>query len=306
MARRRQTPSITAMTTAMRAHARPWTRPELEERWSRTTLSEATRLGFVTRIAPAQYVHREHAADPGCRIAAAAAWMAPHGTLSGPAALWLHGWRGTELSHVDVVLPRDVHLVRPPFVRTLRTEAAIVTLEVEGMPVATPEDATVLAWRRANPHDRRGLVLDILRDGPVDPVRLAARIDAHRRLPDRAELRRLVAISRDGVHSMLEHLAATDVFVGPEWAEWERQGEVPTAVGRVLHPDMVHRAARVAVELDGARFHSADAQRRRDIERDALLASVGYSVIRLTWEDVTRRPDWCRQTLRAAVAARAA
>ncbi|WP_159448769.1 endonuclease domain-containing protein [Demequina sp. NBRC 110053] len=132
---------------------------------------------------------------------------------------------------------------------------------------------------------------------------LRERVDSTARIPDRDGLLKVVALAREGVQSMLEYIAATEVFHGPEWRDWERQGAIAVG-GRVLHPDMVHRASRIAIELDGARHHSDDGQRRRDIERDALLASVGFMVIRLTWEDITRRPEWCRRRVREALAAR--
>ncbi len=232
--------------------------------------------------------------------------MAPHGLVSGRAALQLSGWQAADAARIDVVLPRDLRLARPHYVDVLRTDQQWEADAVDGIPVTSPEDAVVVAWRRSAPDDRRGLLLDALRDGVVNVARLRRRIEAHGRLPRRAEMLALVALSEQGVTTVLEHIAATEVFVGPDWARWERQAPVRLSDGVTLHPDMLHRRARVAVELDGARYHSDDAARRADVERDALLAAEGYTVIRLTWEDVTRRPAWCREKLLAAVRARVA
>ncbi|WP_159450113.1 endonuclease domain-containing protein [Demequina sp. NBRC 110056] len=275
----------------------------LEERWSGATLSEAMRRGLVARIAPGQYAHRDHVGDVSCRLRAVRTWMAPHGAVSGLAGLWLRGWRVVRPERIDVTLPRDIRLSRPPYVDTFRTDDEVARVVIAGTPTVSAEDAALMVWRRARPESRRGLLLDVLRDGPVEARALPARIDATRRLPDRAGLLKVVALAREGVQSMLEFIAATEVFHGPEWREWERQAPV-RAGHAVLHPDMVHRAGSVAIELDSARYHSDDQQRRRDIERDALLASVGFIVIRLTWEDVTRRPDWCRERARQALRAR--
>ena len=305
MPRRRSQPSVASLAAALQEAPRPWPRAQIEARWCRATLSQAVSLGFAVRIAPAQYAHREHAADLGCRLEAVTTWMAPHGCVSGLAALWVRGWRWVEPERIDVALPRDVRLARPPYVDTFRSDDAVVAQTIDGTPVASAADAAILAWRRAAPAQRRGLMLDILRDGPVTGVELERRAIETRRIPDRAQLMALVAIARDGVTSMLEYVAATQVFCGVEWREWERQGEVRVP-GGALHPDMVHRRGRLAIELDSARHHGDDQQRLRDLERDALLAAAGYSVIRLTWRDVTRRPEWCRARVREALAARLA
>ncbi|NTV39639.1 MAG: DUF559 domain-containing protein [Demequinaceae bacterium] len=77
------------------------------------------------------------------------------------------------------------------------------------------------------------------------------------------------------------------------------------AQGRKYVVDMFHRATRLAVELDGRTYHGDNAARLRDLERDAHLATVGVSTLRLTYDDIMRRPDWCRRTVSLALGARA-
>jgi very-short-patch-repair endonuclease len=45
------------------------------------------------------------------------------------------------------------------------------------------------------------------------------------------------------------------------------------------------------VEVDGEAFHSHDRATRRDRRRTNDLQLQGYVVLRLTWDDVNRRPD---------------
>lgn len=305
MARRRSQPRVAVLTAALRDAPRPWSRREIESVWSKDTLARAVRSGTVTRLAPGQYAHREWAGDFDCRVAVAHRWMGSTGHISGLAALRLWGWAAAPVERIAVAFPREVRLVRPAFIDSYRTAAGLQTGVVRGIPVIGAEDAAILVWRSTPERDRRGLMLELLRAAPVDPRVLLRRMDVHPRVPQRAALESLVRLALDGVASILEHLAATEVFVGPEWADWERQGTV--AVGPVtLHPDMVHRGARLAVEFDGARFHSDDASRRRDLDRDGLLAEAGYTVIRFTWEDITRRPEMCRRRVRAALRSRSA
>ena len=53
------------------------------------------------------------------------------------------------------------------------------------------------------------------------------------------------------------------------------------------------------VELDGLAFHSAPAAVERDHRRDAALQARGFLVLRLTYWDVTAKPDYCTTMIRA-------
>lgn len=58
--------------------------------------------------------------------------------------------------------------------------------------------------------------------------------------------------------------------------------------GRQLEVDFLWPAQRLVLEADGARFHDNPVAQARDAERDRLLRSCGYEVIRLRWSDVER------------------
>lgn len=68
----------------------------------------------------------------------------------------------------------------------------------------------------------------------------------------------------------------------------------------VFEVDALWERERLAVELDGRRFHTLEGARQRDRARDAALRHAGYAVIRLDWADVTGRPS---QTLRRVATA---
>lgn len=55
--------------------------------------------------------------------------------------------------------------------------------------------------------------------------------------------------------------------------------------------DFLWPAQRVVVETDGYAFHRTPAKRKRDARKDDDLRRLGLTVIRLTWADVTERPD---------------
>lgn len=69
-------------------------------------------------------------------------------------------------------------------------------------------------------------------------------------------------------------------------------------IGR-YRPDMLWREAKLIVELDGEDAHSTPAQLEADAARQAVLERLGYTVIRLTWEEVSFRADAVACRLRA-------
>ena len=62
--------------------------------------------------------------------------------------------------------------------------------------------------------------------------------------------------------------------------------------------DFLWREQRLVVEVDGFAYHSDRAAFERDRRRDADLAALGYTVVRVTWRQLVDEP--------AAVVARVA
>ena len=66
--------------------------------------------------------------------------------------------------------------------------------------------------------------------------------------------------------------------------------------------DLLWRAQRLIVEVDGFAFHASRAAFERDRLRDANLLAAGYRVIRITWRRLTREPEAVVAALAAALA----
>lgn len=84
---------------------------------------------------------------------------------------------------------------------------------------------------------------------------------------------------------------------GLDWhvVKADRQG----FIGEV---DIVMESARTIFELDGRRFHDLRSVAVHDVARDRRLLDLGYVVRRLTWFDLTRRPEVIRaEVLRLAL-----
>jgi very-short-patch-repair endonuclease len=68
--------------------------------------------------------------------------------------------------------------------------------------------------------------------------------------------------------------------------------------------DFAYPEPRVAIEVDGWRYHASRAAFEADRQRDALLLSAGWAVLRFTWLQVSRRSAWVAERIAAILAAR--
>ena len=59
-----------------------------------------------------------------------------------------------------------------------------------------------------------------------------------------------------------------------------------------IEVDFVWRDARLIVEVDGYAYHRSPSAFERDRERDAILTTSGWRVLRFTHAQVTGRPAW--------------
>jgi very-short-patch-repair endonuclease len=82
----------------------------------------------------------------------------------------------------------------------------------------------------------------------------------------------------------------------------ERQHPVVGPDGTVYRIDLAYPDLLIAIELDGIQFHGA----RRlvaDDRRQTAFAVLGWRVLRFTWDDLVRRPEWVVACVAAAISA---
>ncbi len=114
--------------------------------------------------------------------------------------------------------------------------------------------------------------------------------------------RRLAETCRREPHSVLEwrfHRMSDALGRG-----WRFNVDIHDEGGFVGRVDALHDATGTIVELDSRRFHGED-RFQLDRTRDQRLAALGHVVIRLTWDDVERRPMEIVDRIRRTVAIRA-
>ncbi len=245
MSRRRAT-VIASLVRTVEAAGRPLHRAEICTMCHPRTLDRAVARGALARVAPGYYASAATATLPGMRIAAAAAWMPAQAHIAGGAALHLWGIEGYLGARVPIASAPDNSGPAPPGMRLWRSRSKANTYILGGVRVASMEDAFVQWWCLRGKPLSEGPALDILRQGRVDARRAREAVDRYPRVAARAVLERLLTDFADGVHSALELRARRDLFSGPRWARWERQGEVRVE-SRTFRVDMLHRAARIAV-----------------------------------------------------------
>jgi very-short-patch-repair endonuclease len=70
--------------------------------------------------------------------------------------------------------------------------------------------------------------------------------------------------------------------------------------GRRIYPDFRWLEQGLVVEADGAAWHDHKLAREDDAERQALLESHGYRVLRVTWDQAILHPGQTLARIRAA------
>lgn len=128
----------------------------------------------------------------------------------------------------------------------------------------------------------RSVLVLLERLGPVRGARTLRRI-LSRALPTRSEL-------EDVVYDLIVRAS----FVPPEVNEPLR------LEGRPVIPDFRWPDHKLVVEADGARWHENALVRADDAARQALLERHGETVLRVTWDEATLRPEVPRGRIQGA------
>ena len=90
---------------------------------------------------------------------------------------------------------------------------------------------------------------------------------------------------RSPLEARLVPMLAARGLPAPQW------NEELTVAGEKFEVDCVWRRSRLVVEADSRKYHDNPAARDRDAHRDRALASAGYRVLRIRWNDLDDRPE---------------
>ena len=259
-------------------------------------------IAYRTRTGRLHPIHRgvyavghRHLTETGLFVAALLA-VGPGATLSHASAAALWGIRPQGRGSIDVTVARRVKPRRGVRIHAVRALPPSDVTRHMGIPVTTPART----------------LLDL---ADVLPRRALARA-VHE-----AEVQRLV--THEALWRQVEQTRgrrAATVLAGvlaegpaPTRSELEdralalfREHGLPKPRINVhvagIEIDFLFPFARVIVEVDGARYHDTPFARRNDADKQARLEAAGYRVIRLTWDQVTRRPAQTAARINRALA----
>lgn len=293
----------TPLAVALETRVAVGTREDLVARFGRSQLDRALRDHRIVRVLPGVYAARARAAAFDVRARAASAWLGPGAAVGGNAACHLLAEASPEPRVIHAWAPRSDRPRAPGWLVVHRPLVAMEPVMAGGVRVSAPDDAVIQAWMTSPVPSRASVVIEAVRRGLVLPDATLARLEQYGRVRHRRALIDLLQRLAPGIESFLELEARSRVFVGREFARLESQ-VVVQAAGERYRLDLFDRATRTAIELDGAAFHGSDSARRRDLDRDARLNSVGIATVRLTYEDIMNRPAWARRIVRETLRAR--
>lgn len=283
-------------------------RQELLSQVPATVLDGFVGRRTLTRLFPHVYCLTGRRVDDQLLLRAALRHTGPGAAVSHTSALAVWGL---------VDLRRPVHVTVDQSVRRAGSPDLVVHRRLRFRPeppqCVTRADLLVTdlarslvdAWPLLPAADRRPLLLDAARRRLVAAPALVDALAERPNVGGHRTLAQAIDLVHDGCESELEALGVLGVF---------RHHSLPPGVGQYrltlpqggIRLDRAWPEVKLAVELDGARHHTAPEDRRRDLARDTALAALGWVVLRFTYADVRRDPDLVRRRVLEVYRMRAA
>lgn len=209
---------------------------------------------------------------------------------AGPDAVFSHTTAGWLWKLIDAE-PKRIHLSLPgrpsslPAV-CLHHSSRLEATRHRSLPV-TPVARTLLDLASTLPYTRLRRAL-----AEADYRRLLVARDVERIL---GRGRRGSTALRRALDEHLPELAATRSVLEERFLALCQHAEIPlpevNAKIRGLEVDALWRPHRLIAELDGHRAHALVAGNERDRDRELILRSAGYEILRYTWRQVTEQAE---------------
>ena len=235
----------------------------------------------------------------------AAATRSLGAVVSHQAAARLHGVVTPGPRLVVSVPHRRTHLFQDVTVHQLTDMREVDVSPVDGLPTTTPA-RTVLDLSAVLSDDQLGRALDRFsakRKGTFEEMNRVLEELARKGKPGVVRLRRVLEpriSSQDRSESELESRTLEVIRLSglPEPESQHRPAWLKHVQGRV---DFAYPEERLLIEADSREWHGDEHTFQADRERDNLAQLAGWRVLRFTWHDVTRRPDYVVSSIRRAL-----
>lgn len=277
------------------------------------TREQAVRAGFTTaaikkRLSRGQWMLADHnvyrmSATPGGwnqRLLAAC--------LAGPAvashrsagALWALSGMPNEIVEVTALRHRRRRNSDVIWHESFHLGDRDVT-EIEGIPATRPVRTFIDLGVVLSGNELEVILNECLRRKLLSIPAIARRLDEFGPLrPGRCVVS---AVLERQVH----HLRVPESVLETRFLQLVRSAGLPEPVPQFHIPlaenwarvDFAYPSQQIAIEVDGAAYHSGEHTERRDRRRENELSASGWRVLRFDWDDVTRRPKYVVTTMRA-------
>lgn len=274
---------------------------------SSTSLTRWVDEGRLVRVGTGTYVLPGVLMDERSLLHAATSALGA--VVSHESAARLHGLDGLDPRRVAVTVPvRRSNRFADVIVHQSTDLAEDEIMLINGLPV-TDVPRTIIELAAILAEKRLAVMVDqAVRMKLTSYAELTVRLEAtaRRGKPGVVKLRRILAI-RLGKNfvsdsaletrslSLIEEsgLPLPTTQYRPEWLR--------KVNGRV---DLAYVSEKIIVECDSERWHGTDEAFQIDRQRDNLAQLAGWIVLRFTWRDITKRPDYVVATIREALTKR--
>lgn len=256
--------------------------------------------GSLVRLHPEIYALHGVAPSPRQTLLGAVLWGGPGSGASHRAAAWLWDLDGSsptlEITTSRRLESSKVIAHRRPPIATRDLKSA------QGIPV-TSIDLTLFDLAAVLDEDALEDSLDsALRKRLTSVNRLRLRLRETTRRKGIQSLRSLVdERASNGGPSASRFETRLNRLLSSHGLPALRQFTVWDGGEFVARVDFSYPHARVIVEADSYRWHSSKRAWQRDIERRNQLTSLGWQIIHVTWDDLTRRPNETLDRIRASL-----
>lgn len=227
----------------------------------------------------------------------------PQAIVSGPVAARLGGWAIPGDERIVILRHHDAFVGGG--IRVLRRENPAWPVSASGLRIASSLDAfadTAICRSLSEAHSLVdvGLQQRWINPGNFDEL-IGHRAGHGRRGVGRLRMLRERVVS--GMRSEAEQRMG-ELLRRSRTGRWRANFPVKDARGRILAEiDFALTEARIAIEVDGRAFHSDRSSFERDRRRQNLLVLRGWTVLRFTWEQITREPEVVIAIIQRAVEA---
>jgi len=262
-----------------------------------TRIDDLVRRGKWARILPRVYAVGVSPESPRVRVRATWLWAGDTSAVAGPAAAWWLGLNSDPPQSITVVIP-------PPARRSERAGVQIIRGALH------QRDTEFEDWIRVTVIPRT--CLDLARRGLPDQLETALRL----RRTDLPRLRQSLDRGRGRRGQVQARRAVGDVAANP-WGFSERVAHrrlreagitgwtANPAVrlrGGIRHPDIAIEEIKLAIEIDGRKYHSDPVDFERDRLRHNEFVEAGWTVLQFTWKQLIETPDDFISTVKITMA----